>query len=94
MQSRAGCRAKQIRLRGACRPAQIAFGSGRVVVSSAETVRFTVRPSAAATAALRRARKRGARLLITATLTFRSSGGSPVSRSESIADRLARARGR
>ncbi len=92
VQSRAGCRTGQIRLRGACRPGQLAFGSGRVVVSSAGTVRFTVRPSAAATAGLRRARKRGRRLLITATLTFRSSGGgSPVSRSESIADRLARA---
>lgn len=62
----AKCARGQIVLRRKCEPAKVVYAKGREKLTAAGTVELTVRPSAAAKAALKRAGK----LAIAVTLTF------------------------
>jgi hypothetical protein len=83
------CRTGLVKLTGRCRPSKIAFGKGQQTVASPGTVTFTVKPSASALKALRKALTKRKALTVTATLTFQSSnGGKPVSHTQSVTVRL------
>jgi hypothetical protein len=90
VQARAArCGARQIKLRGSCRPARIVFARGSRAVIASGTVSFSIKPSALALKALALAAKRGQGLLVTATLSYKSAlGGPPVTHTRSFSDRL------
>jgi hypothetical protein len=78
-----------VRLRGICRPVRIVFAKGIESVSTPGTVTFTVKPSASARQALRRALQHRKGLPVMAVLVFRSSlGGAPVIHTRSLTVRL------
>ena len=84
------CKKGQVRLKGKCRPATVRFGSVRKPVAAAGIVVFTVTPSASATKALKQALEKKHGLGVTALLSYQSArGGSPVSRTVSVDDKLA-----
>ncbi len=67
---------------------KIVFGRGTMHLAAAGTVRFTVKPSAAAGKALASALAHGTGLSIAATLTFQSSlGGAPSSHTQSLIEK-------
>ncbi len=83
------CKHGFVKLDGKCRPARIVFARGSILVAHPGAVTVTLKPSASALKALRNALKHNKGLPLVATFTFQSSrGGSPVSHSESITDRL------
>jgi alpha-tubulin suppressor-like RCC1 family protein len=85
------CSATQVRLKGRCRPAAVAFGSGSTSVTAAGTATFTVTPGASALKALRTALRHHRGVAVSATLTFQSAlGGSPVSETQTVLDKLAK----
>jgi hypothetical protein len=85
------CKSGSARLQGKCRPSRILFGRGRETVSTPGRVSFTVRPTSAGIAALRRAFKRHQGLPVTALVTFQSSrGGRPVARTQALLVKLRR----
>jgi hypothetical protein len=76
---------------GRCRPSRIVFASGNRYFATPGAVSFTVRPSVAATKALRSALKQRKGLPVAATLTFKSSlGGSPVTHKQLLTPKLKR----
>jgi len=76
------CPKGKVKLTGRCRPAQILFGKGSLRVFAPGAVTFTVKPSASASKALKKALKQKKELPVTVTITFQSArGGSAVSRS-------------
>ena len=80
-----------VSLGGRCRPTRIVFARGSRYFAGPGTVSFTVRPSAAASKALRSALTQRKGLPVAATLTFRSSlGGGPVTHKQSLTPRLKR----
>jgi hypothetical protein len=92
---RARCGKNQVKIRGRCRSATVIFGRGTMTVVAAGTVSFTVMPSASAKRALRAALRKGQGLPVTAVVSFQASGGSPVSHTYSLTDKLkATGRGR
>jgi large repetitive protein len=79
------CKAGWIKLKGSCRPARVRFGQGRETVSAAGNVTFTVHPTKAGVAALRKAFGLSKGLPVTAHVTYQSiHGGSPVARVQSL----------
>jgi hypothetical protein len=65
------------------------FARGSKSVAGAGSVTITLKPSASALKALRKALKQHKGVPVTVTLTFQSSlGGSPVSHSQVVTDRL------
>ena len=79
------CKAGWIKLKGSCRPAHVLFGQGRETVSAAGNVTFTVHPTKAGVAALRKAFGLSKGLPVTAHVTYQSiHGGSPVARVQSL----------
>ncbi len=85
------CKRLQIEFERTCRAAAVVFARGRMVVAQAGVASFTVKPDAAARAALEDARKAGRALPLTATLTFQSApDGSAVSHTRLLSDRLGR----
>jgi hypothetical protein len=79
------CKSGWLKLGGSCRPARVLFGRGHATVTAAGSVTFTVRPSKAGVAALRKAFKLAKGLPVTAHVTYQSShGGSPVARVQSL----------
>lgn len=85
----AHCKTAQVKLNGKCRPAVIVFGAGDRAVIAPGTVTFTVKPSASATKALKRALHEKKGLPVAVTLSFQSSwGGSSVSHTQSLDVRL------
>jgi hypothetical protein len=79
------CKSGSVRLTGKCRPARVLFAKGTETVASPGSVTFTVRPTRAGVAALRRAFKLNKGLPVTANVTFQSArGGQPVSRVQSL----------
>ncbi|HWX97863.1 MAG TPA: hypothetical protein VNZ01_13560 [Solirubrobacteraceae bacterium] len=82
------CGAGLVRLGGKCRPAKIIFAMGSATVPAGVVI-FKLRPSPAGLKALRNALRLGKGLRVTATFTFQSSlGGSPVSHTQKITDKL------
>jgi PKD domain len=78
-------------LGGRCRPSRIVFARGSRYFAAPGTVSFTVRPSAAASKALRSALKQRKGLPVAAALTFKSSlGGGPVTHKQSLTPKLKR----
>jgi streptogramin lyase len=85
----AKCKKGFVRLAGKCRPSKIAFGKGSHTVTAAGVVKFTVKPSASASKALKTAVKHKKGLRVSASLTFQSSrGGSPVTHTQSLTVKL------
>ncbi len=85
------CSATQVRLKGRCRPAAVAFGSGSTSVTAAGTATFNVTPGASALKALKTALRHHRGVAVSATLTFQSApGGSPVSETQTVLDKLAK----
>jgi len=83
------CKKGQVRLRGKCRAATVRFGYIRKTVAAAGIVVLTVTPSASATKALKQALEKERGLGVTALLSYQSArGGSPVSRTVSVDDKL------
>ncbi|GAC1603106.1 MAG: hypothetical protein NVS3B25_31610 [Hymenobacter sp.] len=83
------CKPAQLKLKGKCRPKTVRFGSTRTTASSAGIVKFTVAPSASASNALKTALKKKRGITVTATLIYQSArGGTPVSRTQTIQDKL------
>ncbi|HEV2982183.1 MAG TPA: hypothetical protein VGX51_12175 [Solirubrobacteraceae bacterium] len=79
------CKSGSLKLGGGCRPAHVLFGRGHEVVTAAGSVTFTVRPTKAGVAALRKAFKLAKGLPVTAHVTYQSiHGGSPVARVQSL----------
>lgn len=79
------CKAGWLKLKGRCRPARVLFGQGHETVSAAGSVTFTVRPTKAGVAALRKAFKLSKGLPVSAHVTYQSiHGGSPVARVQSL----------
>jgi hypothetical protein len=86
--SRSKCKVGFLRLRGKCRPSKIVFSSGTATVPPGVVI-FKLRPSASALKMLKAALKQKKGVLVTATFTFQSSrGGSPVSHTQTLADKL------
>jgi hypothetical protein len=85
------CKTGSVRLKGECRPTRIVFARGSETVATVGRVSFTVRPTSAGIAALRRAFKRHKGLPVKAQVTFQSSrGGSPVARTQALLVTLTR----
>jgi streptogramin lyase len=83
------CKKGFIKLDGKCRPSKVAFGKGSKAVAAAGVVKFTVKPSASASKALKTALKHRKGLRVSATLTFQSSrGGAPVKHAQSLTVKL------
>jgi hypothetical protein len=79
------CKTGWLKLKGRCRPARVPFGSGHKIVSTSGSVTFTVRPTKAGVAALRKAFKLNKGLPVSAHVTYQSiHGGSPVARVQSL----------
>jgi hypothetical protein len=87
--SAAKCKVGFASLNGKCRRANVVYAKGKQTFATAGTVKFTVKPSASASKALRNALRRKRGLAVSAALTFQSSrGGSPVSHTQSLAVKL------
>jgi hypothetical protein len=87
------CKPAQVKLKGKCRPATVLFGRGSQRVVAAGIVSFTVKPSRSATTALKSALKKKRSVSVTAKLSYQSArGGSPVSHTQSINDKLIKAK--
>src|SRR5438067_1258643 len=89
--ARTKCRGGQLRLQGKCRRAAITFGKGVTIVTGAGAVTFVIKPSRAATKALksRVGRKNG--VPVSLRITYQSSlGGAPVSHRASLTVKLKR----
>jgi len=79
------CRKPRIRLARRCLPATIVYARGSKAFAGAGTVRVTLKPSASALKALRRALRERRGLPLTLVLTFQSArGGSTFSRSQAL----------
>jgi hypothetical protein len=79
------CRKPRIRLTGRCLPATIVYASGSRSFAAAGRVRVTLKPSASALRALKRALRQRRGLPVTLVLTFQSArGGAAFSRSQSL----------
>jgi hypothetical protein len=79
------CRKPRIRLTGRCLPATIVYASGSRSFATAGRVRVTLKPSASALRALKRALRQRRGLPVTLVLTFQSArGGAAFSRSQSL----------
>jgi hypothetical protein len=84
------CKAGYARFAGRCRPSKVIFATGSAAVPAGVII-FKLRPSASALKALKTALGRNRGVPVTATFTFQSAlGGSPVSHTQSITDRLKR----
>ncbi|HWX74393.1 MAG TPA: PKD domain-containing protein [Solirubrobacteraceae bacterium] len=70
------CKAGSVRLNGRCLPTRVVFARGSELVSSPGTARFTIKPTAAAMKALRRALRARKGVPVTAALAFRPTGGA------------------
>jgi PKD repeat protein len=83
------CKTGFIRLASRCRPAKIVFAKGSKTVAGPGAVSFTLKPSASAAKALKRALRKGRGVPVSVALTFKSSlGGSPVTRVLSLTVKL------
>jgi large repetitive protein len=79
------CKAGWMKIKGRCRPVHVLFGQGRTTVNTAGSVTFTVHPTKAGIAALRKAFAQNKGLPVTAHVTYQSNrGGSPVARIQSL----------
>ena len=79
------CRKPRIKLAGRCLPARIVYASGSRAFAAAGRVRVTLKPTASALKALKRALRERRGLPVTLVLTFQSRrGGAPFSRSQSL----------
>jgi large repetitive protein len=79
------CKAGWLKLKRRCRPARVLFGQGHRTVTGTGSVTFTVRPTKAGVAALRKAFKLNKGLPVSAHVTYQSiHGGSPVARVQSL----------
>jgi hypothetical protein len=89
------CPAGQVRLKRKCRPSAVLFGQSSTTVAVPGRVTFTVKPSAAATKALKTALKHHRGVKVTAGLSFQSAlGGGPASRTQAITVKLKKAKRR
>jgi PKD repeat protein len=87
--STAKCKTGFVRLAGRCRPSRIVFAKGSKLVASAGAFSFTIRPSASALKALKKALKQRKGIPVAATFTFKSSrGGGAVSHAQSLTVKL------
>lgn len=83
------CRTGFTRLAGKCLPAKIVFAKGSKAVAAPGTLAFTLKPSASATRALRRALRQGKGVPVSIRLSFRSSrGGSSLSHTLALTVKL------
>ena len=83
------CREGQIKLGGRCLPAKIVFARGGKAVGAPGRVSVTLKPSASALKALKRALKQHKGVPVAIVLTFRSSlGASPVSHPKTVIVKL------
>jgi hypothetical protein len=88
--SRSKCKAGYLRIAGRCRRSTVIFATGSAVVPAGVVI-FKLRPSPSTLKALKVALKRNKGIRVTATFTFQSSrGGSPISHTQRIIDRLKR----
>jgi hypothetical protein len=79
------CRKPRIRLAGRCLPATIVYASGSKAFAAAGRVRVTLKPTASALKALKRALRQRHGLPVTLVLRFQSvRGGAAFSRSQSL----------
>jgi PKD domain len=79
------CRKPRIRLADRCLPATIVYASGSKALAASGTVRVTLKPSASALKALRRALRQRRGLPLTLVLTFQSArGGTAFTRSQTL----------
>jgi hypothetical protein len=83
--SSAKCKKGQLRLRGRCLPAKIAYAKGSQAVGAAGNVTIRLKPSASAVKALKSALKQGKGVPVSVVLKFQSSlGGPPVSHTQTV----------
>jgi hypothetical protein len=83
--SSAKCKKDQLRLRGRCLPAKIAYAKGSQAVGAPGNVTITLKPSPSALKALKSALKQGKGVPVSVVLTFQSSlGGPPVSHTQTV----------
>src|SRR5207245_2693425 len=83
------CNASFVKLQGKCRRANVIYAKGKQVFAAAGTVHFTIKPTASASKALKKARKRRKGIPLTVIVTFQSSlGGSPVSHTQTTKAKL------
>jgi PKD repeat protein len=79
------CRKPRIKLSGRCLPATIVYASGSKAFAAAGRVRVTLKPTASALKALKRALRQRHGLRVTLVLRFQSvRGGAAFSRSQSL----------
>jgi PKD repeat protein len=89
--SSAKCKKGQLRLRGRCLPATIAFARGSRVLAAAGSVAITLKPSSSALKALKAALKQRKGVPVSIVLSFQSArGGAPVSHVQTVAVKLRR----
>ena len=85
------CKKGFIKLNGKCRPSKVTFGKGSDTVAAAGSATFTVKPSAAASKALKEALMRKKGLPVAVTITFQSAhGGAAVTHTQSLTVKLKR----
>jgi len=83
------CKTGFVKLAGKCLPAKIAFAKGSKLVGAPGSVSVTLKPSASALKALKKARRQKKGLPVTIVFSFKSSlGGSAVSHTQSVTVRL------
>jgi PKD repeat protein len=87
--SSATCKKGQLRLRGRCLPAKIAFAKGGRALSAPGSVTITLKPSASALKALKAALKQRKGVPVAIVLSFQSArGGTPVSHAQTVTVKL------
>jgi hypothetical protein len=87
--SSAKCKKGQLRLRGRCLPAMIAFAKGSRALAAAGSVTITLKPSPSALKALKAALKQRKGVPVSIVLSFQSSrGGAPVSHAQTVTVKL------
>jgi hypothetical protein len=83
--SSSACKAGRIKLAGRCLPATIVYAKGARSVGGAGALTVTLRPTASALKALRRALKQKRAITVTVVMTFQSShGGAPVTHARTV----------
>ena len=83
------CKTGFVKLAGKCLPAKIVFAKGSKLVGAPGSVSVTLKPSASALKALKKARRQKKGLPVTIVFSFKSSlGGSAVSHTQSVTVRL------
>ncbi len=83
------CKAGQRRLAGKCRPVRIFFAKGGETIGAPGSVTVTLKPSASARKALRRALRHKRGVPVSIVLTFQSSlGGAPVKHTQTVIVKL------